>query len=425
MVGENYQKITLKNGLRLMSVPMPAVGSTTVLVAVAAGSRYETRRVNGLFHFLEHMAFKGTQKRPTTLEISSEVESVGGEFNAATSKDITSYYLKVAAKHQRLAFDILADILTNSLFKEEEIEREKGVIIEEINMIEDTPIRAIDNYFEELLYGDNPMGWNVAGKKETVRGLKRNDFLKVFQALYFPKNMVIAVAGKFEKTRLEPLAEEFFGGLKNVKKSQPKSIKIDQRRPRLKLVTKKTEQAHFILGVPGFWYSHPDRFVLGVLATILGGGMSSRLFTEIRERRGLAYYVSAHPEFYTDSGYLIAQAGVRLKAIDEAIKVVLNQLDDLRNKKVNQKELKKAKEFLKGRLILALEDSYLIASRYAGQLLLEEKIRTTKETLALIDKVMVEEMQGVAKKLFKPEKLNLAVIGPYKDGQRFERLLKL
>ncbi len=418
-----HKLIALKNGLRLVTIPMPQVGSTTVMVGVGAGSRYETKKVNGLFHFIEHMAFKGTKKRPTALEITSTVDGVGGEFNAFTSRELTGYYIKLAAKHTPLAFDILADIVQNSLFKPAEIEREKGVIIEEINMYEDTPSLYIWQAFTRLLYGDNPMGWFISGEKETVRKIKRTNFLSYVKRLYFPKNITVAVAGKQEEGVIRELTKDFFGGLKRRGKKQIKAITIDQKKSETKLINKKTEQGHFCLGVPGYWYDHPDRFALGVLATILGAGMSSRLFIEIRERRGLAYYVDATPEFHTDSGYLVTRAGVKLSQIDEAIKLVLNEFSKLRSKRVEAKELKKAKEFLKGRMILALEDSYAVASRYANQVLLEKKIRTPKKAMELIDKVTVNDIQRVARDVFKPEKLNLAIIGPYKEEKRFKKLL--
>ena len=365
MMMYRHKLTKLKNGLRLITIPIPQVESITVMVGVGAGSRYETQSVNGLFHFIEHMAFKGTKNRPTAFDISSEVDGVGGQFNAFTSKDFTGYWIKLASKHQELAFDVLSDMLANSLFKTEEIEREKGVIIEEINMREDTPQVGVIEAFIRLLYGNNPMGWDIAGEKETVRQIKRKDFLEYIDKLYFSKNMAVVVAGKINEDKIIKLTKQYFGRLKKSGKKRTKSIKLSQKRPKTKLIYKKTEQAHFCLGVPGYWYSHPDRFVEVVLSTILGQGMSSRLFIEIRERRGLAYYVFCEPDFFVDSGFLMVRAGVALGQIEEAIKIVLNEFQKLVEKKVSFKELKKTKEFLKGRMILALEDSQNVASRYA------------------------------------------------------------
>lgn len=421
-----YQFTTLPNGLRLITIPMLQVESTTVMVGIGAGSRYETKRVNGLFHFLEHMAFKGTKKRPSALAIATEVDSIGGFFNAFTSKEATAYFIKAAAKHTSLAFDVLSDILADSLLKPEEIEREKGVIIEELNLYKDTPTRKVWEVFERLLYGDTPMGRDIGGQKENIRQIKREDFLRYINRLYHPANMVVAAAGKLNQKQVKQLADQYFGLPKKPPKTlQPlQPLQSPQAHPRTKLVYKKTEQAHFCLGVPGYQYSHQDRFPLGLLATILGGGMSSRLFIEVRERRGLAYYVQAAPEFFTDSGYLLARAGVRLTKIEEAIKVVLEQFNRLTAKKVGLKELKKAKEFLKGGMILALEDSQQVAGRYLNQVLLEEKIRSPRETIRLIDKVTPEDILRVAKDIFKHRSLNLALIGPYRSKEKFVQLLR-
>lgn len=393
------------------------------MMAVGAGSRNEERRVNGLFHFIEHMAFKGTKKRPRSIDITSEIDGVGGQFNAFTDKEMTIYLTKLASKHTELAFDILSDMLQNSLFEDREIEREKGVIIEELNMCEDTPMRHIQDVFLRLLYGDNPMGWNVAGEKKIVKGIKREDFLAFQEKFYFPQNMVVIVAGKLDEGKIKNLAQKYLGKLKKTGKMVKKQIKLHQEKPKIKLVTRKTEQAHFCLGVPGFSYSHQNRFPAGVLVSVLGGGLSSRLSQEIREKRGLAYYLFSQPEFHTDSGYVLTQTGVRLNKVEEAIKIVLSQYSRLAKVKVPSKELAKAKEYLKGGMILALEDSQQVATRYAYQALLEEKLRTPQETLGLIDKVEAEDVQRTAAEIFKPEKLNLAIIGPYKDENRFRKLL--
>jgi len=414
---------TLKNGLKLVVMPMPQVESTTVMVGVGAGSRFETKSVNGLFHFIEHMAFKGTKKRPSALAIALEVDSVGGKFNAYTDKEFTSYYLKLAAVHQEMAFDILADVLNNSLFKKEEIEKEKGVIIEEINLYKDTPARKVWDDFIRLLYGDNPMGWSVTGKKENVRAIQRRHFLAYLNRLYYPGNMVVAVAGKISQKQAQELTQKYFAGFQ--KKGQKKVERIipDKNGARVKLVSQKTEQAHFCLGVPGYELAHPDRFALGVLATILGGGWSARLWMEIRERLGLAYYIDCSPDFYSDSGFLVVRGGVKIEKIEEVIRVVLAEFNHLIRKKVSLKELKKAQEFNKGRLVLALEDSQAVANRYAYQALLEKAIRTPQQTMKLIDRVTPDDLWRVARDIFRPEKLNLALIGPYKDKKRFKKLL--
>jgi predicted Zn-dependent peptidase len=267
------------------------------------------------------------------------------------------------------------------------------------------------------------MGWSVSGEKDTVAKIKRDDFVSYLDRLYRPNNMALVVAGKLSLPKIKKLADSYFGHLRKGSKNISKSVKNNQKRSKVEVVFKKTEQAHFCLGVPGYHYGHPDRFSLGVLATILGGGMSSRIFMEIREKRGLAYYADCLPDFYTDSGYFVARAGVRLEKIEESIKIIQELFFDLVKQKPSQKELNKAKEFLKGRLILALESSHHVATRYAGQTLLEDKIRRPKETLALIDKVTANDVQRIAKDIFKPEKLNLAVIGPYRSQARLNKIL--
>jgi len=427
----NHHLFTLKSGLRVLFFPMSRLESATVMVGVGAGSRWETRRINGLAHFMEHMAFKGTRRRPTTEQIASEVEAVGGVFNAFTDKEFTGYWMKLPVKHLPLACDILSDILTNSLLREEEIEREKGVIIEEINMYEDMPMAKAEIEFVRLLYGDNPMGWDIAGKKETVAKISREDFLEYMRRLYFAKNMVVAVAGGVKLTelsRLTKLIEDYFSSLRKIDTNITKPIKIEagmrQDKPRVKLIFRKTEQTHFCLGVPGYSLKDKKRWSAGVLAAILGGGMSSRLFLEIRERRGLAYYVKSGVEFYTDSGYVVSRAGVKTEKVDEAIKLTLEEMEKMATKKVGQKELNKAKEMLKGHLILNLEDSQNVAQRGATQLILEEKVRTPAKALAAIDKVSADDVRQVAGDLFRREKTNLAIVGPYKEEERFLKLVR-
>ncbi|MFC1727812.1 M16 family metallopeptidase [Patescibacteria group bacterium] len=417
------QAIVLKNGLRLVMTPMPQIESTAVMVGVGAGSRFENAQNSGIFHFLEHMAFKGTKKRPSALKLATEIDGVGGEFNAFTGKELTGYYIKSAAQHQELSFDILSDILLNSLFDEREIEKEKGVIVEEINMYEDDPTHKVMEEFIRLLFGNNSMGWSIAGSKKNVTSFKQEDFLKVLNRFYNPADMVVTVSGKLEAKKVKKFVEQYFGRLEGPGNKAEKQAQLVQKRPRTKLIYKKTEQAHFCLGLPGYELSHPNRFALGVLSSVLGGGMSSRLFSKIREERGLAYYVSCSPDFFTDRGYFLARAGVKLKGVEEAIKVTLGEFENMSRVEVAPKELKKAKDFLKGRLILALEDSWRVASRYAGQILLEGKMRTPQQTLKEIDQITAQDVQAVAKDVFKPEKLNLSLIGPYKGEARFRKIL--
>lgn len=408
-----------------MTIPMNSVASATVMIIVGAGSRYERKNISGISHFLEHMAFKGTHKRPSALIISSIIEGIGGEFNAFTSKDHTAYYIKAAKQHLPLLFDILSDMLQNSLYDKEEINREKGVICEEINLYEDTPIRKIGMLFEELLYGDHPLGWDIAGKKEVIQKITRENFREYVNGLYSPNNTIISVAGGIG-TNGDALAQtqKWLGNWTTRPVWHFRRMSDKQIKPRVLVAYKKTEQAHLCLGVPSYSRDHKDHFVLEVLGAILGGGMSSRLFIQVRERRGLAYYVRSETSEYAEVGNFVTQAGVDLKRIDDAIKVILSEYYQIGGEKVLTNELNKAKEFLKGRLILELEDSRNVAGLYGFQELLEKKVRSAKEIIAEIDKVTSSDIQRVAKEIFQARKLNLVVIGPFRERDRFDRLLK-
>jgi len=420
-----HQLTTLENGLRLITIPMKGVESMTVMIGVGAGSRYETLQTNGLSHFLEHMLFKGTKKRPTTFDISSALDSIGADFGGGTAKEYTVYSVRANAAHQNLAFDILSDIVLNSKLDEKEIEKERGVIIEEINMYEDTPMEKISEIFEFLLYSPTSLGWEITGQKENIKNIQRDNFLNYQKRLYSPGNMVVVGAGKVDGKETLALTEKYFGKLEfqEKEKFQP-TVYPGQKRPRMELRRKKTNQSHFCLGVRGYFYSHPDRYVLAVLVALLGGCASSRMFTEVRERRGLAYYVTTASILYRDNGNLVTQAGVDVKKIDEAIKVILNEYWKVCREKVTPEELKKIKELLKGRLILSLEHSDSVARRYALPTILEGKILDPQEIIEKIEKVTADDIQRIAKDILAPENLNLAIIGPYNDEERFLRLLK-
>lgn len=418
-----YTKFELPNKLRVITVPMPGLSSATVLVLVGAGSRYEQKDKAGLSHFVEHMIFKGTKKRPTAFDISSLVDSVGGENNAFTSKDQTGYYIKLQTEHLKLAFDVLSDTLRNSLFLQEEINRERGAIIEEINMYEDTPLYKIDDVFYELMFDGNPLGWPVAGDKKTVSNIEREDFINYTNRFYQGSDMVLAVAGKVDEQEVKSLAEEYFSSFALGQKEKIVKFMNGQDKPRVKVGHKKTDQAHLYLGYPAFSFSDPDRPALEVLSTILGGGMSSRLFIQVRERRGLAYYVSSTTDLYQEAGLLAARAGLNLEKVDEAVKVILEEFAKIKSGDVTKTELAKAKEFLKGRATLRLENSRATAEWYAEKELLEGKIETPDEEFAKIGKVTLEDIERVAQRVIREKKVNLAIIGPYEDQERFLKLL--
>ncbi|MDE2024999.1 MAG: insulinase family protein [Patescibacteria group bacterium] len=421
-----HTRKVLKNGLRLIISPMPSFESATVLVMVGAGSRYENRHNNGISHFLEHMAFKGTEKRPTAMDISSLVDGIGGEFNAFTGKETTGFYVKAGANNVELALDLLSDMLQNSKLDPTELNKERGVVIEEINMYEDTPMRKLGDIYETLLYGDTPMGWDIAGTKEVINSVTRQDFLEYISKLYSPDNMTVVVAGGVDSEKVEVMVEKYFGKMKRFDTMRAKKVIDGQGKPAVMVKKKKTEQVHIAIGVRTTPLEHPDRYGLDVLAAVLGGGMSSRLFHEVREKRGLAYYVRTSSDNYTDCGTLVTTAGIDPTRIEEAIKVILEQYVLIRQSgNITQEELTKAKEFLKGHFVLELEDSRSVASFYAHEELLESTLEDPMSVNQHIDEVTTDKLAEVAQKYIVEQTLNLAVIGNIPSGQKFESLLKL
>ena len=421
-----YQKFIFKNGLRLVTVPMKNTKAVTVLVLVGTGSKYETKEINGISHFLEHMFFKGTKKRSNTLAIAEALDGVGGEYNAFTDKEVTGYWAKVDSKHLDLALDWVSDIFLNSKLEEQEIERERGVIIEEINMYLDDPRRYIWDLWEKLLYGNQPAGWLISGEKKTIRKLKRQHFINYLKTHYSSRNTIIVIAGGINRIQnLKLKIQNSFQWINLVEPGSKKRVIEKQNEPGLLIHYKKTDQTHLRLGSRGYNIFNQDRYVLSILGVILGGSMSSRLWIEIRERHGLAYYVRTGIESHTDSGWLCSGAGVNNDKVDKVIEIILRNYRLTKEQKIGKEELRKAKDFIKGRTILAMEESDEQAAFYASQELLENKILTLEEKFAKIEAVTANDIQRVARDIFKPEKLNLALIGPFKDKQKFQRLLKL
>lgn len=415
---------------------MPSFESSTVMVMVGAGSRYETRKNNGISHFLEHMAFKGTEKRPSALEISTLIDGVGGEFNAFTSKEVTGYFVKSGAAHAELCLDVLSDMLQNSKLLKEEIEKERGVILEEINLYEDTPARKIGDIYESLLYGDTPMGWDIAGQKEVIKSIQREDFVNYMSSLYSPSNMTVLVAGGVNSQKSVEKVEKYFGKMRKFDTLRYSKVIEKQKKPQTLVKHKKTEQVHVALGVRTVPVRHPDHYNLAILASILGGGMSSRLFHEVREKRGLAYYVRSSSDHFQDAGTLVSTAGLDPKRAVDGISVMVEEYAKIATAKFGptEAELKKAKEYVKGHLVLELEDSRSVCAFYGQQEMLEKEIKNPDEILEKIDKVTLENVRLAAKKYIKNEGLNLAIIGNFPSsassswqvsGQKFEKLLKL
>jgi len=416
-----FERTTLSNGTRVLLAPVPNAQSVTCVVMFAAGSRYETRETSGIAHFAEHMFFKGTERRPTARDISAEIDGIGGEFNAFTGKETTGYYVKCAADARDTALDVLADMLRRSRFDADEIEREKGVIVEEMNMYFDTPRSYIGSVYERLLYGDQPLGWDIIGRKETVRAATRETFLSYLDRWYRPERTVIGVGGKLGDSLLERL-EELFGDAAAAPTGSFEPVALPANGSPVGLHTKQSDQAHLILGARSYATAHPDRYGLQILGTVLGGGMSSRLFTEVRERRGLAYYVFASSGSYADAGALSAQAGVDITRIDDAVTTIVDELRRVLDEPVPAAELEKARNFAKGRFVLGLESPYGTLMFGLRREVLEGCAPEPEEVLAGLDAVTADDVQRVAHDIL-GKRLYLAVIGPFDGPERFEGLL--
>jgi predicted Zn-dependent peptidase len=422
-----YKKTVLKNGLRIITIPMKETRAVTFLAAVGVGWRYEAKAISGISHFLEHMFLKGTKKRPDKMEIIEPLDRVGAISNASTSEEATCLYTKVGYKYFDIAVDIISDVLLNPKFEQKEIDKERGVIVEEINMFEDHPMKlpGMEDRWSELLYGDQPAGRSGLGTKETISKFKSAHFFDYFNEHYLASNTVICVAGKIDEKKAINKIKKYFEDIRTGKPKGKGKVIEKQERPKSLIYFKETDQSHIFLGVRGYNLFNPKRHSQLVLATILGGLMSSRLFISVREEKGLAYYISTFSSSDTDTGYLATWAGIRNDNIEEAIKLILKEYKSLKEKKVSKLELDKAKDNLKGKTILSMESSDAQASFYAGQELLTGKILTLKEKLAQIDAVSTEDIQKTAKSIFRPEKLNLVLVGPFKDKKKFDKLLKV
>lgn len=421
----NFKETKLENGLRIITVPMQETQTVTMSIAVSVGSRYENEKEAGISHFIEHMLFKGTQKRPNTFLISEELDAIGGEFNAFTSKDSTYYYAKSDARHIEVVLDVISDMFLNSKFEEKEIKKESNTIIQEINMYNDMPMTIVEDNFERLLYKKNSLGKSVAGEKRTVKSFKRKDFLCYVNRFYLANETIVCVAGKFDERKVIDFVKKNFSSMKKSKKENFIPVIENQKKPQIKIKFKKTDQTHLVLGIRGYKKNSEDRYTLMLLATILGGSMSSRIFIEVREKRGLAYYVSTGMESFEDVGYLATRAGVEHKNLYLATETILKEYKKIAKEKVSLREIKKAKDLIKGRMVMNMEATNAVAMFFSNQAMDKEKILTMKEKFALIDKVDENDILRVAKDIFQTKKLNLAVVGPHKNLKEFEKILTL
>ena len=419
-----YKKTTLDNGIRIISCSMPHTSSVSMIILVGTGSRYEKDEEAGVSHFIEHLCFKGTQKRPTAQAISETIEGVGGILNGSTDQEATVLWAKVAQPHSSMAQDLLVDMLRNSRFDPEDVEKERQVILQELNMVNDSPQQWVDVLTDELVWPDQPLGRDIGGTRSSVSGLTREMILGYLNSQHTPGNTVISVAGNIDHNEI---VETLRSRLIDWKPGTPKgwAPTVDgQRTPGIKIEYRKTEQSHLTLALRGLSNLHPDRYALNILNIILGGGMSSRLFVELRENKGLAYSIFSYTTHFFDSGSIVVYAGVDPARTKEAIGAIINELQRMKEG-VSEAELTKAKELTKGRLLLRMEDTRSVASWAGGQELLTDRILTVDEVVERVEGVSLEDVRRVACQLLVTEKLNLAVVGPRRSERGLHSLLKL
>ncbi|MBA7682460.1 putative zinc protease [subsurface metagenome] len=419
-----YQKTTLDNGLRLVTDTMPHTRSVAISFFIGTGSRYEADPEAGISHFVEHLCFRGTTRRPTARDISMAIEGVGGILNGGTDKEFTIYWCKVAQSHFPTALDVLTDMLLHSRFDPADVEKECQVIIEEISMGRDSPSQRVAELIDGLLWPGHPLGRDIAGSKESVAAISRDMLLDYLASRYQPGNTVLAIAGDIQHQEMVATVSH---ALADWTKRQPPpghSAYQEQPGPRLLIETRDTEQVQLCLGLPGLPLLHPQRFTLDLLNVILGEGMSSRLFTQIRDRLGLAYSIHSYTDHFLDTGALTISAGVETKNLQVAIRAILEELARLKEL-TPEAELTKAKELSKGRLLLRMEDSRSVAGWMGGQEILTGRILSTDQIIAIVDAITTQDIQQLARELLAGERLRLAVVGPVPQDEPLEELLKL
>lgn len=418
-----YRLSRLNNGATLIHVPVRGTEALTVMALFPVGSRYETPHLSGASHFVEHMLFKGTQRRPTAVDISRTIEAYGADYNAFTNKDYTGYYIKIAAREYEAAFDLLSDMLFHSVLDEAEVEKEKGAIVEELRMYKDNPLMAVDLLSDNLVFGDTPLGWDIGGTEKTVRGLSRDDLWQYYQRHYSPRTMVVVVAGNTSPKVLTAL-KKYFGGQKAPKEATLPSFyptgfkrwswpeKSLPKTARVAAEERTLDQAQVMITFPGFPLAHKDRYAASLLLTILGTGMSSRLFVEVREKRGLAYMIRAGSNAFRDIGVSYIQAGLDPKRLSEAFTVIKAEVARIMAEPVTERELKDAKTSVAGRMALSFEDSSTQAEWYAKEHVFQKDIRTPEVVLKALKQVTAADIQRVAKTIFPWQNARVAVIGP-------------
>jgi predicted Zn-dependent peptidase len=419
-----FQKTTLPNGLRIVTSEMPRTRSVSICVFVGVGSRYEKPEQAGISHYIEHMIFKGTQRRPEPQEISAAIEGTGGIINASTEHELTVLWCKVAQPHFETTLDLLIDVLRNSLFEPESIEKERLVVFEELNMINDYPNYKVDALIDEMLWPDHPLGRDIGGTRESVGGISREMLLDFMDDCYTPSNIVISVAGNVSHDQVVEQLEGLCQGWDPKAPSSWTPFTGGQTSPQSRLEYRKTEQVHMSIAVPGVSLVDPDRYPLDLLSVILGEGMSSRLFVEVREKKGLAYDVHSGVAHFLDTGAFVVTAGVDPLRLYDALQTILEQLGGLREG-VPEEELERAKHLSTGRLLLRMEDTRAVASWMGNQELLLGNILHMDEVVEKVNSVTVDDIRRLANEILVTARLNMAVVGPCRGPKRLQNMLRL
>jgi predicted Zn-dependent peptidase len=420
-----HEKTTLRNGIRIITAEMPHVRSVSTALFFGVGSRFESTEEAGISHFIEHMLFKGSEHYPTAQAISEAIEGIGGVFNGGTGKEVTGYTAKVSSDHFIDALDVLVDMVRHPLFDTQELEKERRVIIEELNMYKDSPQEWVQVLIDETLWPHLPLGRDEAGTKESVERMTRAQMRDYLAAHYLPNNLVVSVAGKVSHQQVVDEVEKRLNNWEPRELPRWEPCLPPHDVPRVRLEYKRTEQANICLATPGVSHDNPSRYALALLNGVLGDGMSSRLFQEIRERQGLAYDVNSDMESFYETGALVVYAGVDPERTEATLRAILAELARLREEPVPAAELHRIKEYVKGRMVLRLEETHQVASGLGGEEILRNRITEIDEAMALVDAVTAEEIQRLAQRLFQEADLRLAVVGPLKDAKHFDRLLHL
>jgi predicted Zn-dependent peptidase len=420
-----FKTTKLKSGLRIITVPMAENPSVTVLVMVSAGSKYESKEESGLSHFLEHMCFKGTKKRPKASDISRELDSIGAHYNAFTGQEYTGYYAKAAVKHTKKIIEIVSDMYLHPIFDEKEIEKEKGVIIEELRMYNDLPQKKVAYEFLSLLYGDQPAGWEIVGTEQTIKSFKKEDFIKYRESHYTAPVTTVIVSGSFNEKEVIKEISNNFKEIDSKKNKDKKKVIESQSKPEIRTLFKETDQTHLIIGARSFSVHDKRMPIMQAMIGVLSGGMSARLFSKMRDQLGICYYVKADNDPFTDHGFVSIAAGVDNSRVEEGVKGILEECRRLKDELVGEEELNKVKDYISGTILLGLETSDSRAEFCGYEAIVKGKVESPDEIIKKVKKVTAKDIQKLAREIFVDKGLNMAIIGRFKDGEAFKKYFTL